>query len=226
MSQQLPPYNPYASPNALPSQYGVAKPPKPGYLSALCIISLILGCLGALRGGCVAISSATGGPPFQRQNQGQNMPPELKAAMEKFEAEGKAIDARYSGINKAMIVVQALVGIAMAIGAGMVLASKRPGDWILRGAFSASLLASLVHMIPFTMQMLEMGPLINDVSAEVKQAGGGGADAAVVQGVMIGMSIAMYGGICFGTLWLLIKLGLFGHGIYYLGKPNVQASLD
>jgi hypothetical protein len=225
MSQQFPQYNPYASPNALPSQYGPSKPPKPGYLSALCIISLVLGCLGALRGGCVAVSSATGGPPFQRQNQGQQMPPELRAAMEKFEAEGKAIDARYSPINKAMIVLQALIGVAMAIGAVMVLQSKRPGDWVLRGAFAATLLASVVHMVPFTMQMLEMGPLMNKVSEEIKQ-GGGGQDAAMAQGVIIGISAMMYGGICVAAFWLLIKLGLFGHGIYYLGKPNVQASLD
>jgi len=224
MSQPFPQYNPYASPSELPKSYGGHKPAKPAYLHVLCIISLILGCLGAMRGGCVAVSAATGGPPFQRQNQAQNMSAELKAAMEKFEAEGKAIDARYGPINKAMIILQALVGIAMAIGAGMVLQAKRPGDWVLRGAFAATLFASLAHMIPFTMQMLEMGPLINDMSAQIK--GAGGADGAAAQVVVAAMTAGMYGGICIGTGWLLVKLGLFGHGIFYLGKPEVQAILE
>jgi hypothetical protein len=230
MSQPFPndPYstpNPYSPPNPM---YGALQPKptrsRPGYLSFLCVVSVILGCLGALRGGCTAVSAAGGGNPFRQQrDRAAEMPPALQETFRKFEAEGNAIDARYSLFNKSTIIVQAILGLVMVGGALLVLQAKRPGDWVLRGAFAATLLVSLASMVPFVFQMLEMRPLLDELSQKGQQLGGEDAMAA---NVMIGvMSGIMYGGICVGSLWLALKLALFGHGIYYLGTPAVQETL-
>jgi hypothetical protein len=200
-------------------------PGKPGYLTFLCVASLILGCLGAARGGCTAASMAGGGgPPFPQRDRAEGMPPALQQTFRKFEAEGKAIDARYSAINKAMIFLQAVIGLVMVAGAIMVMQSKRPGDWLLRGAYAATLLVGAVSMAPFVFQMLEMRPLLDEMSQQAQQLGG--ADAAAANVLVVAMSGVMYGGICMGATWLAVKLALFGHGIYYLGKPEVQQSLN
>lgn len=224
-SNPFPSPNPYSPPNPM---YGELPPGptrrRPGYLSFLCVVSVILGCLGALRGGCTAVSAAGGGNPFRQQrDQAEQMPPALQETFRKFEAEGNAIDARYSLFNKSTIIVQAILGLGMAGGAVMVLQGKRPGDWVLRGAFVATLLVSLASMVPFVFQMLEMRPLLDELSQKGQQLGGEDAMAA---NVMIGvMSGIMYGGICVGSLWLALKLALFGHGIYYLGTPAAQETL-
>lgn len=226
MSQQFPPSNPYAAPNQLYGEFGASKPirSKPGYLTFLCIVSLVLGCLGAARGGCAAVSVAGGGPPFPQRNRAEGMPPALQESFKKLEAEGQAIDARYSPINKAMIFLQAIIGLVMVAGAVMVLQSKRPGDWLLRGAYAATLLVGLVSMVPFVAQMLEMQPLLSEMSENTKQLTG--PDAAAGQVIVAAMTGVMYGGICMGAVWLMIKLGILGHGIYYLGTPQVQESLN
>lgn len=216
--------NPYSAPNPVYGQL----PPKPnrgmpGYLSFLCILSLILGCLGALRGGCAAVSLGGGGPPFAQRDRAAEMPPALRESFRKLEADGKAIDARYGAINKAMIFLQAVIGVAMAVGAVMVLQSKRPGDWVLRGAYGATLVVGLVSMAPFVFQMLEMRPLLDEMSQKVQQLGG--PDAAAGNVIVMAMSGVMYGGICGASLWLALKFALFGHGIYYLGTPRVQEAL-
>lgn len=223
--------HPYATPNPYspphPMHGAVAPQPsrgRPGYLSFLCIASLVLGCLGALRGGCAAASVAGGGNPFRQQrDRAAEMPPALQESFRKFEAEGKAIDARYNVFNKSTIFVQAAIGLVMAGGALMVLQSKRPGDWVLRGAFAATLLVSLASMGPFVYQMLEMRPLLEEVSQKTQQLSG--QDAAVGSMLIMMMSGAMYGGICMASLWLALKLALFGHGIYYVGTPAVQGTL-
>jgi hypothetical protein len=219
------PPNPYSAPNAM---YGELRRNtdrnRPGYLSFLCIVSLILGCLGALRGGCAAVSLGSGGgPPFPQRDRAAEMPPALQQTFRKFEAESKDIDARYGAINKAMIFLQAVIGLVMAAGAVMVLPSKRPGDWLLRGAYAATLVVGLVSMAPFVFQMLEMRPLLDEMSQQAQ--GLGGQDAAAANVLVMAMTGVMYGGICMGSLWLALKFALFGHGIYYLGTPRVQETL-
>lgn len=188
--------NPYEAPNPLYGQplsqpsYG-----KPAYLTFLCIFSLVLGCLGALRGGCSAASLAGGGrAPFPERDRAAQMPPALQATFRKVEVEGKAIDARYGAINKLMILLQAVIGLAMVAGAGMVLQGKRPGDWVLRGAYVTTLMVGLASMVPFVFQMLEMRPLLDELSQQSQQLGGEEAAAANV--LMLAMTGAMYGGIC------------------------------
>jgi hypothetical protein len=222
---QPPSFNPYVSPAEAYNPLAATPAPssKPGYLTFLCVLSLILGCLGAGRGGCVAVTSLVGGGPPARNNNVAQMPPALRASFEKMEAEGHEIDARYSAINKLMILLQAAIGLVMIVGAVMVLQFKRPGDWVLRGAFAATLLVGLVSMAPFVSQMLEMQPLLAEVSENSKNLSGADATgASLAIGVMRGV---MYGGICMGAVWLALKAAVFGHGIYYLGKPNVQACL-
>jgi hypothetical protein len=221
---QPPTFNPYSPPNPLYGQT-VGKPvssAKPAYLQVLCVISLVLGSLGALRGGCVAVTVATGGGK-QQPNQVQNIPPALQESMQKFQAEADAIDTRYGPLNKAFIFLQAAIGVAMAVGAAMVMQAKRPGDWVLRGAYVATLVVGAVSMVPFVFQMLEMQPLLTEITEKTK--GLGGQDAAVANILIAAMTGAMYGGICMGGAWLVVKLGLFGHGIFYLGKPSVQEYL-
>jgi hypothetical protein len=197
---------------------------KPAYLTFLCIVTLVLGCLGALRGGCAAASLAGGGrAPFPERDRAAQMPPALQATFRKVEVEGKAIDARYGAINKSMILLQAVIGLAMAAGAVMVLQGKRPGDWVLRGAYVTTLVVGLASMVPFVLQMLAMRPLLDELSQQAQQLGGEEAAAANV--LMLAMTGAMYGGICMGSLWLAFKFALFGHGLYYLGTPPAQESL-
>lgn len=221
---QLPSYNPYQSPE--PQQVFATSrtlpAAKPGYLTFLLVVSIVLGTLSVLRGGCVAASSLAGNPGRGARNQ-QNLPPAMQEMLAKYQQRGDAIDAKYSVFNKASIYLHALTGLVMVSGAIFLLNLHRPGDWILRAAYVFSLLISLVAMVPFTMHMLELQPLISEVSQISREATGDEAMAAnVLLATFYGV---MYGGICFGTLWLVLKLALFGHGIYYLGTPRVQSVL-
>jgi len=221
MSQPLPSYNPYASPGPGEPQYA---PPKrtPGYLTFLCVVSIVLGCLGALRGGCVTVSALTGGrEPFQRDRT-ENMPEDMKEAFRKMETQGKAIDAKYGWFNKSMIVLQGLIGAAMVAGGVQTMQSQGIGVTVLRIAFVATLLVSLIHTIGFVPHMLEMQPMFAEFDAAAAES----SDPGIAQLMSGGLKMVMYGGLCGGIAWFVFKLALFGHGFFYLGKPEVQAHLQ
>ena len=217
MQPQLIPLERFVAANSGGNPFGPRLVPRlPGYLVFLCVFSLLLGCLGMLRGGCAVLSRpAVGFHP--------RMQPRQVDSAEVAMARARAIDSKYHAANRTLFGAQAVIGLIMVIGAALVLQSQRPGDILLRGAYGATLLTGAVQMLPFLFQMLEHLMLSRQLAAQTSRVAPQEI-AGINQVAAITMLTAVVGTLV-AIAWLIFKVALLGHGFKYLGRPEVQVCL-
>lgn len=191
-------------------------PQRPGYLIFLCVFSLLLGCTGVLRGGCAVLAR----PQFGYRPQ---LPVRQVNSVELAAARARAIDGSYNPTNRLLFGTQAVIGLVMAIGAALVLLSRRPGDLLLRGTYVATLVVGAIQILPFALHMLQYTTLSSEIARQASSAPPAEV-AGMNQLAMMLRGTAIFG-IVFAIAWLILKVALLGHGFRYLGKPDVQACL-
>jgi len=191
--------------------------PQPGYLPVLCVLSIVLGVIAALSGAITMLA-----PEYH----GRYDPHRFNRATESLEdIENRAYIAerRYLFFFKPLNGLQGVVGIVMIVGAAFALQRRRPGDMLLRVCFAATLVVGLLHLLPFILQTIELQSVAADMQAKSRQSTGPEAVLAYQFGLKLAARSTL--GLMFGIAWLLLKLGLFGHGFVYLGQPQVRAAL-
>jgi hypothetical protein len=225
---------PYASPFGMTpvSPEGMRSTPvanrRPGGLIAICVLAIVLGALGVLKG-CAGLlgplfstriqSAVAGMQPAANQNQG------FQDEMKEVNAKALAIKAKYDWVLMPLMVAKLFVEIALLTGAMMTLGLKPLGRQILLAAFVAATIVEIVQFFPdFLMQretqalMGEMMPKVMQ-QAQQGQKGPPGFDQ-MMSGIFKAMSIVT---IIFAVGWLACKVVYYVIGIVYLRKPQVAA---
>ena len=198
--------NPYQSNPTLPQATSVPQQ-KPGGLTAIAVICLILGSLGALMAlfGIVMLFFQGSMNQFQAAQPG-GPPPEFLAEMEALQASQFIPTLIVNGCN-------VIIGSLLAIGSIGVLGTKEWGRNLLRNALLAAIFFVIVRGI------YGMWVQYNSMSAISKMLPSG-EDTATVQAIVQGGIIF---GIVIGIIWMVVMIGFYIWSRIYLNKPPIRA---
>ena len=198
--------NPYQSNPTLPQATSVPQQ-KPGGLTAIAVICLILGSLGALIAlfGIVMLFFQGSMNQFQAAQPG-GPPPEFLAEMEALQASQFIPTLIVNGCN-------VIIGSLLAIGSIGVLGTKEWGRNLLRNALLAAIFFVVVRGI------YGMWVQYNSMSVISKMVPAGG-DKATMEAIMQGTIIF---GIVIGVIWMVVMIGFYIWSRIYLNKPPIRA---
>lgn len=198
--------NPYQSNPTLPQATSVPQQ-KPGGLTAIAVICLILGSLGALIAlfGIVMLFFQGSMNQFQAAQPG-GPPPEFLAEMEALQASQFIPTLIVNGCN-------VIIGSLLAIGSIGVLGTKEWGRNLLRNALLAAIFFVVVRGIyGMWVQYSSMSVISKMVPA--------GGDKATMEAIMQGTIIF---GIVIGVIWMVVLIGFYIWSRIYLNKPPIRA---
>ena len=198
--------NPYQSNPTLPQATSVPQQ-KPGGLTAIAVICLILGSLGALMAlfGIVMLFFQGSMNQFQAAQPG-GPPPEFLAEMEALQASQFIPTLIVNGCN-------VIIGSLLAIGSIGVLGTKEWGRNLLRNALLAAIFFVVVRGIyGMWVQYSSMSVISKMVPA--------GGDKATMEAIMQGTIIF---GIVIGVIWMVVMIGFYIWSRIYLNKPPIRA---
>ena len=198
--------NPYQSNPTLPQATSVPQQ-KPGGLTAIAVICLILGSLGALIAlfGIVMLFFQGSMNQFQAAQPG-GPPPEFLAEMEALQASQFIPTLIVNGCN-------VIIGSLLAIGSIGVLGTKEWGRNLLRNALLAAIFFVVVRGI------YSMWVQYSSMSVISKMVPAGG-DKATMEAIMQGTIIF---GIVIGVIWMVVLIGFYIWSRIYLNKPPIRA---
>ena len=198
--------NPYQSNPTLPQATSVPQQ-KPGGLTAIAVICLILGSLGALIAlfGIVMLFFQGSMNQFQAAQPG-GPPPEFLAEMEALQASQFIPTLIVNGCN-------VIIGSLLAIGSIGVLGTKEWGRNLLRNALLAAIFFVVVRGI------YGIWVQYNSMSVISKMVPAGG-DKATMEAIMQGTIIF---GIAIGVIRMVVLIGFYIWSRIYLNKPPIRA---
>ena len=198
--------NPYQSNPTLPQATSVPQQ-KPGGLTAIAVICLILGSLGALIAlfGIVMLFFQGSMNQFQAAQPG-GPPPEFLAEMEALQASQFIPTLIVNGCN-------VIIGSLLVIGSIGVLGTKEWGRNLLRNALLAAIFFVVVRGI------YGVWVQYNSMSVISKMVPAGG-DKATMEAIMQGTIIF---GIVIGVIWMVVMIGFYIWSRIYLNKPPIRA---
>ena len=198
--------NPYQSNPTLPQATSVPQQ-KPGGLTAIAVICLILGSLGALMAlfGIVMLFFQGSMNQFQAAQPG-GPPPEFLAEMEALQASQFIPTLIVNGCN-------VIIGSLLVIGSIGVLGTKEWGRNLLRNALLAAIFFVVVRGI------YSMWVQYSSMSVISKMVPAGG-DKATMEAIMQGTIIF---GIVIGVIWMVVMIGFYIWSRIYLNKPPIRA---
>ena len=236
----LPPGNPYSAPqNAFADDVGL-KPTgpfpnqprrRPGSVTAICIIAIILGAMGGL----TALSSIANGlmggkmqtmftPPAQ-----PGAPKAMQEAQAKMQSDLAAVTGRYALVNIAIGVAHLGLIVALIWASVRTLALSDRGRKALQLTMLAAIIFEIGRAIPTTAVQLETLPVIESSMDKMMRA-------AVPPGKQLSqqeeatlkmmpqiMKGAVWVGISVVMVWVLIKIIFYGVSTRLLGRPSVRA---
>ena len=198
--------NPYQSNPTLPQATSVPQQ-KPGGLTAIAVICLILGSLGALMALLsIAMLFLQGSMNQFQAAQPGGPPAEFFAEMEALQASQFIPTLIVNGCN-------VIIGSLLAIGSIGVLGTKEWGRNLLRNALLAAIFFVIVRGI------YSMWVQYNSMSAISKMLPSG-EDTATLQAIVQGSIIF---GIVIGVIWMAVLIGFYIWSRSYLNKPPIRA---
>jgi preprotein translocase subunit SecG len=199
-------------------------PQRPGGLTAVCVIAIVLGALGL----CFSVLGVAS-LAFQDQlqkfvKQQQHLPPGMANGPLKTEMEARAkmqervyeaaekVTHRHMGASSVVLVLNLLISASLLAGAIATLKLSPKGRQFLIAVFLAAILFEIVRGIVLVLTQLDMAA---ELSA-IPSAGSGSADVPLM--------MARITAILSMVLWLALALGMvvfYGIGASYLRRPTI-----
>ncbi len=224
------PSQPYASPFGMTpvNPYAAAAMPgarqRPGGLTAICVLAIVLGALGLMTG-CFGLLSQA----FNQQIQtglagiqaGDNK--ELGEIQNEMNAKVLTASAKYAWLNKLLAVVQFAVAGSLLAGGIMSLKLRPLGRKLLLSAFVAAIVFEGARLYPTMAVQREMAPIMAEYMPRMMkaQAPPGGQPPGMHEAMSGIMSAAMIVGMVISVGMVAVKAVFYVIGIVYLRKPSV-----
>ncbi len=199
---------------------------RPGGLTAVCMVALILGGLGLIAGGWIAATNLASNQLQQLQQQWTlaGSPPAVRDLQAELNAKTMALANRFRLVNIAFALLQIAVAAALIWGAIHALRLQEKGRKILWAACAVAVVFELGRAVPHVLMQLENMALMEDYMPRLMEASAPGPQGQ--QGAAFGAMIARFsmivGWVVFAG-WLILKLAFFGVAFMYLGRPKVRA---
>jgi hypothetical protein len=198
---------------------------RPGALTAVCIIGMILGGLGLLAGmwgGAMALFGAQV-QQWQAQMGTVGSPQAMVDVQAEMNAQQIAIFNRFRIVNLAVAVALTAVSAALLVGSIRAMKLQERGRRMLRAACGAAIVFELCRAVPQGLMQLEVMALMEDYLPRLMEASAPGAQGQQIAAfgeMMARFSIIMQWVVFFG--WLILKLVYFGLSFHYLGRPKTK----
>lgn len=223
------PYDPYRSPTLPEGPYVASSTTaKPGLLSAVCVICLVLGGLGLMNSLLGVVQVAVGSQLQQAlQPKGAaGMPPEMQKAQDEFQAEINAVEKRYWTPMVISLAFRFLAATLLLIGGIQALGLKESGRVLLIVACVVALCFELGHAISQTIINMEIMTAFNQYVEGLFDSipqGRNAPPAGFRQGMQTGVRVAVMAGFAVFYILMLVKAGFYLYTFVYLQKPKIKA---
>jgi hypothetical protein len=222
--------NPYQSWNFKDEPYSAELAPpagyRPGGLTAVCIIAIVLGILG-FGTGAISLASNLASNQIQKLQTKwgtAGAPPGMRDVQAEMNAKTMAIVNRFRLVNLFIALSQLILTAALVIGGIRALKLNEMGRKILCVACGLAILFEVTRAVPTVFMQLENMALMEDYIPRMMEAstpGSQGAQVAEFGRMMARFSMIMGWVVLFG--WLFLKLAFFGSAFYYLRGPKTKA---
>jgi hypothetical protein len=202
---------------------------RPGGLTAICVIAIILGCLSTC-GTLYGYAGAAAGPMMQSwQQQLQQQGGGAPGFDEMQQAQTEMMEALrpYTWVGLGFSTIGMLVALALLIGAALVLAGKPIGGTIVVPLFGVAIAYEVLQAAAQVWMQIQTQEVVGRYMSRImSMSQTGTAPPPELDSMMSGiMGASMIVGICFAVGWALAKITYYGWSIAYLRKPEVRAHL-
>jgi hypothetical protein len=224
MSNDASAYDPYRTPN-LPvyADQGRGTSGRPGWLTAMCVLCIVIGLLGVLNG-----LAQLFGTLFAEQMQtaftpqGQGIPPELQQVQDRFRDETLAVQEKFYVPNLIAAVFRIGIAACLVYGGIACLGLAATGRQVLMIALGAAVLFELAHGLLQSLISMEMMTAVNAFFESFLQTmpQGNGPPPEVMLNIMKGSFIV---GFVFQFAIALLKIGFYIWGAMFLMRPAIKA---
>lgn len=227
MSSDSASVDPYRSPVLPETPYSAGSGKrKPGWLTAVCVICLVLGLLGFFNGMLglgITIFNSQLQQVFNPPGARKGMAPELEKFQQRIQDETKAIQEQFFVPTLISVLLKAVVSALLFLGGLLTLTLKPAGRKLLVLACVMALLfelgISVLQGVVYMETLAVYNQLIDGFVQELKRQNGafaGQAFTSVMQAVLYA-SMAMF------FLIQFVKIGFFYWSANYLRRPIIVA---
>jgi len=218
--------DPYRSPSLPEGPYaGLPTKTRPGWLTALCVVCIVLGALGILNS-LVGTAAVIAGPRFQSMFQPRpspGMPDEMLQAQQELMNEINAVQARHFVTNLILLSFKFVAAVLLLVGGLRCLGLSEGGRKTLLVACAVALLFEIVHSILQTLVNLEMMTATNSAvekfESTVTSSNSPPGTASIMKWTIRGAFIVP---IISSYFMSLLKSCLFVFGLVYLNKKHIK----
>lgn len=193
-------------------------------LQTICIIAIVLGALGFFAIG-IGIVGAVMSDAIQKMAT-MGMPANSPQAQQqiKLQKDINAVTDKWAPVNYALFAVQFVVVGCLIVGGVKAFRLQPSGHRLLLMAFLIAIAFELMRLIPTISIQMATADIMEEFMADAMKASSGGRPlppgaAKMTQTIMKG---SVFIGIAFVVAWVLLKLGFYGYGTYYLRQPRTR----
>jgi len=194
---------------------------RPGGLTAVCVIAIVLGALGLCMS-LVGLASLAFQDKLEEFAMRQQQPPPgmpdgfLKAQMEmqkKIQEIQQNVTHRYRGANMGILLLNLVFASSLLAGGIMTLKMNPTARTFLVGVFAAVIVFEIVRTVVTVFMQLDMFAELSTIPS----VGSGPADV-----ILTFAKVVAIGGMAFGIVLGLGKVIFYAIGACYLRRPNIR----
>jgi hypothetical protein len=221
--------NPYQSPSQFDDSRSntasISPGRRPGGLTAICVIAMILGGLGAVFSlfglGSLAFRSQLENA-FAPQRQ-PGMSKEFVEAQRDMQQKTNAVQQRFLGLNSVLGLVNLVLGTSMFIGGIYVLQLSPKGREFLAAVFVAAIVFELVRIPIIVSMQYQVAAVMSDSMPRMMNSinNQDGSNAAA-EAATIFTRIWIFVLIAIMAAFFLAKIIFYTIGVRYLGRPQIR----
>jgi hypothetical protein len=207
------PYQPTAIPD-----FGARRP---GGLTAIAIVAVVIGVLGLLSGLMKAVNLAFGAQ-MQAAFAGFGAPnEEARIAQEEFQSAIMDETARFFIPSTILAVAQLALSVALIYAGIKALQLDPLGRKVLVIAFSLLVVYEVAHLVTFVLLQMGMMPIMQLYMTRIMRASAGPNGGNAEQFGTVFAKFSIIAGIAMQCGWTLVKLLFYSFSIRYLRKSQI-----
>jgi len=192
---------------------------RPGGLTAVCVIAIVLGAMGLLTS-LLALGGRALKEPLENAMRVQPQPG-MSEDFAKAQKEMQDVGQKYPGITMGITVLNLVIASSLIAGAIMVLNLNPKARTLLVAVFAAAIVFEIVGGGFMVFIQLDMAPAMSRMMTANTPKGGPGAEQAAVVTAMVA-KVVMFLVIALRVGWILAKIVFYGFGARYLCRPNIR----
>ncbi|MEX2118203.1 MAG: hypothetical protein WD847_01230 [Pirellulales bacterium] len=198
---------------------------RPGGLTAVCVLAIVLGALGLLTG-LVGIVGMLAAPAMQNLFSGMpGMNDEFTKVQMEMNAEMMAVAQSRPVLTWSLYIVHLMVASTLLVGGILAVMLKPVGRRLLLGVFVGAIVFELVRIVPTVIMALENMAIVEEYMPRLAEASnqGGQAPPGMDQTMGAFAKVGAIVGLVAAVAMMLFKCAFYVVGTLYLSKPRIVA---